>query len=223
MVYKMKEDILEQIAEDFFNNKKGFFTKHNIKFRPVYTDTDYDSKADSVHSDIDLIALSIQENSKLYAVSCKSWQGGYNATKSLDEIENAIKKQPGKTKGERDYWCLFRELCIKKWRDSFLRAIRLETNKQENEPIDLEYWILCTKITLRSVENKDKISSSQALLDFFKEKNVDLKIKVITIDELIDQIKKSIENKETPSVETTHFSRTLQLIIASGYKISKDK
>jgi len=30
----MKEDILEQVAKDFYSKKVGYFTKHNIKFRP---------------------------------------------------------------------------------------------------------------------------------------------------------------------------------------------
>jgi len=53
----MKEDILEQIAEDFYSKKVGYFTKHNIKFRPSDKESDYIAKFDSVHSDIDLLII----------------------------------------------------------------------------------------------------------------------------------------------------------------------
>ena len=47
----MKEDILEQLAEDYFLKFDGNFVKHNVKFRPDKEDhEDYDPKNDSVHS-----------------------------------------------------------------------------------------------------------------------------------------------------------------------------
>lgn len=50
-----KEDILEQIVEEYLTHK-GYFVQHNIKYRPDNEDPDYDPKKDSVHSDIDVLA-----------------------------------------------------------------------------------------------------------------------------------------------------------------------
>ena len=45
-----------------------------------------------------------------------------------------------------------------------------------------------------------------------------MKLKVITIDEMIAEILKIMNEKDTPYVENTHLSRTLQLMIAPGMK-----
>ena len=41
----MKEDILEQLVDDYLKFN-GFFTVHNVKFQPAKTDPDY-VRADS--------------------------------------------------------------------------------------------------------------------------------------------------------------------------------
>jgi len=51
-----KEDILEQIVEEYLIHR-GYFVQRNIKYRPDATDPDYQSKKDSVHSDIDVLAF----------------------------------------------------------------------------------------------------------------------------------------------------------------------
>ena len=51
-----KEDILEQIVEEYLLHQ-GYFVQHNIKFRPNAADKDFDSKCDSNHSDIDILAF----------------------------------------------------------------------------------------------------------------------------------------------------------------------
>ena len=50
----MKEDILEQLVDDYLK-AVGFFTIHNVKFKPSPTDPDYVAKDDCVASDIDVI------------------------------------------------------------------------------------------------------------------------------------------------------------------------
>ena len=187
----MKEDILEQIAEDFYSKRVGYFTKHNIKYRPLEKESKYIAKYDSVHSDIDLIIIDTHKRNKIITVSCKSWQGGFNISKFKNTLENALNKQPSKTPGKRDDWCAFREL---------------------------EYVILCTKITRGSLKDKSDFENSEAIKKYFKQKKVNLKLKVITIDEMIAEILKIMNEKDTPYVENTHLSRTLQLMIASGMK-----
>jgi hypothetical protein len=50
----MKEDILEQIVDDYLQ-ACGYFTRHNVKFRPRDDRPDFSARADSVASDIDVI------------------------------------------------------------------------------------------------------------------------------------------------------------------------
>ena len=49
----MKEDVLEQIVDDYLQ-LKGYFTTHNVRFSPRKGHPDYDSRQDSVSSDIDV-------------------------------------------------------------------------------------------------------------------------------------------------------------------------
>ena len=215
----MKEDILEQIAEDFYSKKVGYFTKHNIKYRPSDKESDYIAKFDSVHSDIDLIIIDAHKRNKIITVSCKSWQGGFDILKYKNALEDALNKQPIKTTGKRDDWCVFRELCIYRWTNSFLEILRNELNVVATQEIELEYVILCTKITKGSLKHKSDFQNSEAIKKYFKQKKVNLKLKVITIDEMIAGILKIMNEKITPYVENTHLSRTLQLMVASGMRL----
>ena len=49
-----KEDILEQIVEEYLVHK-GYFVQHNLKFLPRKDHPDFISNKDSNHSDIDVI------------------------------------------------------------------------------------------------------------------------------------------------------------------------
>jgi hypothetical protein len=52
----MKEDILEQLVDDYLKFN-GFFTAHNVKFKPTPTHPAYITNQDSVASDIDVIGF----------------------------------------------------------------------------------------------------------------------------------------------------------------------
>jgi hypothetical protein len=82
-----KEDILEQIVEEYLTHQ-GYFVQHNIKYRPDKNDPDYDSKKDSVHSDIDVLAYNPLEvgPKKVLAVNIKSWQGGFDFRAVLEQV-----------------------------------------------------------------------------------------------------------------------------------------
>ena len=69
----MKEDILEQLVDDYLQSE-GYFTRHNIKFKPRKEHPDFVSKQDSNHSDIDVIGINPKKNGadRVFAVSCKS-------------------------------------------------------------------------------------------------------------------------------------------------------
>ena len=83
----MKEDILEQLVDDYLQ-AKGYFTRHNIKFKPRPDHPDFVTKDDSNHSDIDVIGYHprLLGPARVVAVSCKSWQGGFNVEAGLRDI-----------------------------------------------------------------------------------------------------------------------------------------
>ena len=55
-VYAMKEDILEQIADDYLQFK-GYFTTHNVRFKPDTAHPAYVADLDRVPSDVDVATL----------------------------------------------------------------------------------------------------------------------------------------------------------------------
>jgi hypothetical protein len=75
--FAMKEDILEQIVEDYLQSQ-GYFTRHNVKFRPSSTDPDFVTREDSSYSDIDIVGLHPDPAKPVLVVSCKSWQAGHD-------------------------------------------------------------------------------------------------------------------------------------------------
>lgn len=84
----MKEDILEQLTDDYLQHK-GYFTQHNIKFKPSGSHPEFDSRQDSNHSDIDVLGVHPRRKgpAKVLAISCKSWQGGMSPTRRISAIE----------------------------------------------------------------------------------------------------------------------------------------
>ena len=89
----MKEDILEQLVDDYLKFN-GFFTVHNVKFQPAATDPNYITKDDCVASDVDVIGLHPKREGfeRVWVVSCKSWQEGFNAKDRIDAIEGNLKR-----------------------------------------------------------------------------------------------------------------------------------
>ena len=85
----MKEDILEQLVDEYLMHK-GYFTMHNVKFKPPTDDPEFDRAADSVASDIDVIAYHPCKRGKdrVVVVSYKSWQGGFDVlNRMVEELE----------------------------------------------------------------------------------------------------------------------------------------
>lgn len=122
----MKEDILEQLADDYLMTK-GYFTRHNVKFKPRADHPDFVSKDDSNHSDIDVLGYHplLTGPDRVVAVSCKSWQGGFKVAAGLREI-TADRRVSG-----RIAWKFFRELVKPKWAEAFRSAVERETGTTE--------------------------------------------------------------------------------------------
>jgi hypothetical protein len=211
----MKEDILEQIVEDWLVSQNGCFVKHNIKFRPDIDDKDYDSKKDSVHSDIDILSINTKENKyeKVYAITCKSWQSGFNAKLWLDELEKDISQFEKKDYG-RDKWKYFRELVVPKWTKAFVEEIYKQTNTK-----CFTYCIACTKIINNRCNEIVQLQNSELFKQRFNVFGADVKIKVITFEEMIKEYFSRIDKKSMNTLESTDIGRLLQLIRSSKVKI----
>jgi hypothetical protein len=106
----MKEDILEQIVDDYLQFK-GCFTTHNVRFKPDAAHPDYIADLDRVPSDVDVVALHPTHAGpeRVLVVTCKSWQTGFNPRKKLMEL----RENSGPRK--RPTWHHFRELWVPKW------------------------------------------------------------------------------------------------------------
>jgi hypothetical protein len=117
-----KEDILEQIVEEYLVHK-GYFVQHNIKFLPRKDHPDFVLNQDSNHSDIDVLAVNpnLQGPERVIAVSCKSWQSGFNPASEISAIEG------DKVRRGRKAWQSFRELCVPKWSEAFIDAVSSST------------------------------------------------------------------------------------------------
>lgn len=81
----MKEDILEQLVDEYLMHE-GYFTMHNVNFKPLSSHSDFISNQDSVASDIDVIAINpkLKGPERTIAVSCKSWQEGFDPSACVD-------------------------------------------------------------------------------------------------------------------------------------------
>jgi len=226
----MKEDILEQIAEDYFVSQPGFFVKSNLKYRPDDSVKGYDPRTDSVHSDIDVVAINNAFKNEIYVINCKSWQGGLDLPFLETTILDAIKRKATKNPGKREFWMSFRELCSIKWSKAFVNKMRSELGIKNGVTVTIKYTILCTLLVQKKKKgrtNEQVISNLGKNINDYFIKQIDNKVNLIfdvkTLNYFIDEVIKRIKNKNTPAVENTHLARTFQLILASGNTILDKK
>src|SRR5687767_5430614 len=108
----MKEDILEQIVDEYLQHR-GYFTVHNVRFRPGEDDPEYVTNQDSVRSDVDVVGYNPLERgtARVWVVSCKSWQPGFDATMQMRRLV----EEAAAPRGGRHAWKTFRELWNPKW------------------------------------------------------------------------------------------------------------
>ena len=190
----IKEDILEQIVEDYLLHK-GYFVRHNVKFRPRKDHPDFISNQDSNHSDIDVLGYHPTKvgDDKVLAVSCKSWQGGFNPSKELTAILN------NKKLGGRDAWKVYRELTCPKWSEAFLKAIKDATG--------VDRFTYVTAVTFTAGTDKAQWESHES----FQQALCGNPIQIITLREMIDEIAGELSK----TLATTEVGRMLQLFRAA--------
>ncbi len=193
----MKEDILEQLVDDYLKSQ-GYFTTHNIKFKPDPRHKDYVSNQDSVPSDIDILAVQPNKRGadKVVAVTCKSWQTGFNPSALIKAIETNAKL------GGRIAWKSFRELKEPKWSAAYCQKIEEMTGSKK-----FTYWTAVTKV----IGDPSVWENHKA----FQAKLNGNKIAVKTVRQLLDEMHPLIGT----TVEPSQVGRLLQVIKASEWSI----
>lgn len=208
----MKEDILEQIAEDWLLSSPGCFAKANVKYRP-HGKGSIKSK-DSNHSDIDIIALFIDKTKRISVkiVSCKSWQGGFSRQVFIEASKNKAKYSKNQKMFREKR---FRELFQPKWTKAFLDEIERQTFSKT-----FQYYIAVTRETSNTNAkiNQDFAICCRRIKTFFKKQyGVNISIQTITVKVMLKEIRSrarldqhNLTNEHT--LEPSMLGRLLQVI-----------
>lgn len=192
-----KEDILEQIVEEYLAHK-GYFVRHNIKFLPKKDHPDFVSKEDSNHSDIDVLGLHPTHKgpSKVWAVSCKSWQGGFRPGHWLTAIKDH------KVINGRPAWKSFRELVLPKWSEAFRHAIVDATGSKQ-----FTYIVAVAHVKGSATEWETNPSFLKAMGGN--------PIRIVSFHQMIGEINSEMKT----TLAATEVGRMLQLFRAAGFKL----
>ncbi len=192
-----KEDILEQLVEEFLLHK-GYFVRHNVKFLPRRDHPDFISNQDSNHSDIDVIGYhpTLTGPERVWAVSCKSWQGGFGPEAEIRNI-----REQRVVRG-RDAWRSFRELVVPKWSEAFIAAVAAATGQDE-----FTYVLAVTKV----VGDKSVWESDQD----FGRALCGNPIRVVELKDILSSIYPALGT----TLAGTEVGRMLQLFKATGIQI----
>jgi hypothetical protein len=194
---RMKEDILEQLVDEYLMHK-GYFTMHNVKFKPRKDHPDFVTRKDAVASDIDVLAIHPQlaGPEKVIAVSCKSWQEGFNPGYNLGCI--AAEKQIG----GRTAWLSFRYLCSDKWADGFVGAVERATGTRE-----FTYWTAVTRLLNPSSRGAWEDNPD------FKRRLHGNPIRLVSFADMLDDVWDELSK----TVAATELGRMVQLMKASRW------
>jgi hypothetical protein len=190
----VKEDTLEQVVDDYLQSK-GYFTRHNVKFRPSKRRADYETKADCVPSDIDVVGVNprLSGADRVWAVSCKSWQGGFRIGGQLSALKE------NKIRSGRESWQGFRELMVPKWSEAFRAEIQRLTGSRR-----FTYVTAVTWMTGERADWEDYAPFRKALRGN--------PVRLITLGEMVGEMLPGITR--TPS--SSELGRTLQLLRTAG-------
>ncbi|HLK22798.1 MAG TPA: hypothetical protein VKT81_27825 [Bryobacteraceae bacterium] len=192
-----KEDILEQLVEEFLIHR-GYFVRHNVKYLPRKDHVDFNSKHDSNHSDIDVLAFHPRRSGadRVWAVSCKSWQAGFDPAVKIDEI------QRDKIVSGRRAWKGFRELVKPKWSEAFIGAVKNATGES--------CFTYVTAVT-RLYGDKSLWENNPS----FRNAMWNNPIRLLTLREMLDEVYREMNT----TLAGTELGRTLQLFRAAGVQM----
>jgi hypothetical protein len=192
----MKEDILEQLVDDYlmFN---GYFTIHNVKFRPCATHQEYVKNQDSSFSDVDVVGFNplLKGCDRTWVVSCKSWQAGFDPAGNIAKIDS------DEIIHGRPRWKSFRELAKPKWGHGLIAKVQELTGSTQ-----FTYLTAVTKLKgdARAWEEHRP----------FKKNLRGNPIRILTLQEMLNDLYK----KADKTLASSEIGRLLQVIKASGWK-----
>jgi hypothetical protein len=201
----MKEDVLEQIVDDYLQFK-GYFTTHNIRFKPDQGHQEYAPDLDRVPSDVDVVALhpTAEGVERVVVVSCKSYQSGFNPRKKLTELreEGGPKKRPT--------WHHFRELWVPKWSEAFLSEIKRLTGADA-----FTYRIAVTRF---QGDGSDRWAREWGKDETIRRNLPGCDVGFLTLQEMWGTLLKEL--KRTPAA--SEIGRLAQLLKAAGLTAGKE-
>lgn len=195
-----KEDILEQIVEEYLVHK-GYFVQHNIKFLPRKDHPEFILNQDSNHSDIDVIGYHpmLSDDRKVVVVSCKSWQSGFNPGAEIRAIEG------NKIRRGRKAWQAFRELTSPKWSEGFVKAVRDATGSDRFTHITAVARLIGDRAVWENHRPfRDALGGNP--------------VTILTFREMITEI----QGKLTTTLASTEVGRMLQMFMAADMKVKDD-
>ncbi|MBC7929882.1 MAG: hypothetical protein H7Z38_04870 [Rubrivivax sp.] len=190
----MKEDILEQLVDDYLQTR-GYFTRHNLKFRPRDGHPDFVRNQDSNHSDIDVLGYhpKLSGPERVMAVSCKSWQSGFRVRSNIANLEG------NKIRSGREAWKGFRELTQPKWSEAFIAAVYDATDSAE-----------FTYITAVTAIKGDRTAWEN--YPQFRDAMRGNPVRLLPLNEMLKELWPML----TTTMAASQLGRTLQLLKASG-------
>lgn len=210
----MKEDILEQMVEDWFIPKPGRFIKHNIKYRPEkINENSKDKNKYAVHSDIDLLGIDLNHSKdstdRVFVFNCKSWQGGLDFKKLSKKVAKGLELSKPNIYGvDVDGWKKYKEFIDLNWCNALIDTVEEQTNQR-----NFTYMFAVTK----GSHDDEMMKNNEKLTSNFKLSKANFEIKVITIKDLYnDFIKRILEKKTKSTPEVTNLGRMIQLFFAAG-------
>lgn len=160
---------------------------------------DFVTSKDSNHSDIDVLAIhpKLSGPEAVIAVSCKSWQQGFNPASEIAAIDG------DKVVRGRKAWQAFRELCVPKWSEAFIAAVREATGREE-----FTYALAIAHVR----GDKGVWENHQPFLDALGGNP----IKVITFQDMIEEIYEQLGT----TLAATEVGRMLQMFRAAKIEVN---
>lgn len=138
-------------------------------------------------------------DSKIVAVSCKSWQSGFNLASAIAASEK------DKLRRGRKAWQTFRELTVQKWSEAFTRAIHDATGT------DRFTYILAIA----------KLSGDNAMWESYEAFSDALggnPLTILTFPKMVTEIQSEL----TTTLAATEVGRMLQLFHTAGIPVEQD-
>jgi hypothetical protein len=196
----VKEDILEQLVEEYLQHQ-GYFTRHNDKFRPDHRRPDHVTASDAVHSDIDILAVHPRRRGadRVWAVTCKSWQGGFDPRSWMNAF--AVPK----TAAQKRAWKRFREITSEKWAEAFCRRVAYLSGSRS-----FTYVVAVTKL----IGDRTVWEMNPSFRRMLRGN----KVRVLTVDEMLRDILPRVGT----TMASTEIGRLLQVVKASGFRLGDE-